>query len=240
MQRYFTKACLEKLEYNCKTDIYYHLTKVLRCKVATNVEICDELGKCYIYEVTEINASAITFEKRHAIDKQTELKSELVLIVSLLKNNNFELVLQKAVELGVTTIIPLETSRTIVKSSNFKANKLERFNKIILEAAEQSKRNVLPTLQPVCKIEDLSNLEITNKFVAYENTNSIKSLYKKLLETSGDYAIVIGPEGGFSCEEIERLTELGFECVSLGNRILRAETAAISAIGVMQTLIDSD
>ncbi len=240
MQRYFSDKCVEKLEYDCNTEIYYHLTKVLRCKVSTNVEICDNKGRCYLYEVISIDANKIVFNQIEELTKKTELDFELVLIVSLLKNSNFELVLQKAVELGVTTIIPLETSRTIVKSSNFKANKFDRFNKIVLEAAEQSKRCLLPKILPVCKIDDLKNLNYENMLVAYEVTKSCKSLFKKLSETTGDYAIVIGPEGGFSKEEITRLNSFGFECVSLGSRILRAETAAISAIGVISTVKDTN
>lgn len=239
MQRYFTEKCLEKLEFNNKSELYYHLTKVLRSKVSQNVELCDADGSCYIYEIVNIDKASITFERQSEVTEQTELENELVLIVSLLKNNNFELVLQKAVELGVTKIVPLETSRTIVKSSNYKDKKFDRFNKIVLEACEQSKRRRIPVLTPVCSISDLSDIDIENKYVAYEKSTKVDSLYNKVVSSSGGYGIVIGPEGGFSEVEIDELESIGFTCVNLGGRILRAETAAICACSIISMVIDS-
>ncbi len=239
MQRYFIDRCSRVVEISSKSNIYYHLTKVLRCKVDDKVEMCDSNGKCYMYHITKINASTINFGMLETVSRNTELADELVLVVSLLKNNNFELVLQKAVELGVTRIIPLETSRTVVKSSNFKLSKYERFNKIIVEACEQSKRQVVPVLSSVSTIADLENLDITNKFVAFENAFNNQSLLECVLGSAGSYAIVVGPEGGFCESEIKLLNKFGFNCVNLGNRILRSETAAITAVGLVSMIMDT-
>ncbi len=230
MQRYFIDNCTDYIKKSNSDEVYYHLKKVLRSKVNEQVEFCDSNGNCYLYSIDEINANEIVFTKQDKLLNNNELPKRIILGLSLLKNNNFELVLQKAVELGVSDIIPLEFNRTVVKASNFSEKKLQRFKKIILEASEQSKRNLVPKLHPVHSVKQLDKVEVTNKFVAYENSSDNKLLVKHLNDVKDDVMIVIGPEGGLDLLELEKLREFGFEDISLGKRILRAETAAISAI----------
>ncbi len=241
MQRYFIDSCSEKVEVEKSSDIYFHQTKVLRTKQGNCVELCDLNGNCYEYEVSSISSTNIMFNKTSEALSSNEVDSRVILAVSLLKNNNFELVLQKIVEIGVTDIIAFESSRTIVKASNFNKKKLDRFKKIILEASEQSKRNVVPTFNLVSSFSKLLETECMNKFVAYEkcDVNGSNLLMNKLSSLSGDIMLVIGSEGGFSEEEIIQFKDKDFETVSLGRRILRAETAAISGATLILAELDN-
>ncbi|MFV0425375.1 MAG: RsmE family RNA methyltransferase [Bacilli bacterium] len=238
MQRYFLNECSHRIEVNNNSEIYYHLSKVLRAREGDVVEFCDLDGNCYQYEIDYISKEVICFMKLSEALDNLELPNKVVLAVSLLKNNNFELVLQKAVEIGVTDIIAFESERTIIKSSNFNAKKLDRFRKIILEASEQSKRNKIPKFHGIYSFSQLSEFECSNKFIAYESCNVGRDnfLINKLIELDNDVMVIVGPEGGFSKNEID---ECGFEVVSLGKRILRAETAAIYAVSVIASIMES-
>ncbi len=241
MQRYFINNCTQLLEIEKGDEIYFHQTKVLRAKQGSCVEICDMSGNCYAYEVSNINSEKIVFSKTSETLPNNEVDNRVILAVSLLKNNNFELVLQKAVEIGVTDIIAFESSRTVVKASNFNKKKLDRFKKIILEASEQSKRNIVPTFHSIHSFSQLLDVECENKFVAYEkcDVNGENLLINKLTSISGDIMLVIGSEGGFSEKEILQFKDKDFETVSLGRRILRAETAAISGSALVLAELDN-
>lgn len=240
MQRYFIDKSSEIIEFESSSETYYHLTRVLRARVNDKVEFCDIDGQCFEYKITSITKENISFEKSSEKLCNNEVDRRVILALSLLKNQNFELVLQKAVELGVSDIVAFESSRTIVKSSNFNAKKIDRFNKIILEASEQSKRNVVPKFHNVLSFKELCSFECDNKFVAYEacSVNGDNLLINKLSNLTGDVMLVIGSEGGFSANEIEQLLDNKFEAVSLGKRILRAETAAISASAITLAMIE--
>lgn len=241
MQRYFLNECSHNIEIKKGDEIYHHLSKVLRSREGDVVEFCDLNGSCYRYEIKGISSDAINFEVCSELLSNNEVASRVILAVSLLKNNNFELVLQKAVEIGVTDIIAYESSRTVIKSNNFNDKKIDRFKKIILEASEQSKRNVVPKFHEICKFKDIVNFECDNKFVAYEECSPTGDnlLINKLSNITGDVMVVIGCEGGFTETEVESLKTSNFEIVSLGRRILRAETAAINACSIVLASIES-
>ncbi len=240
MQRYFIDKSSDKIEFESTSEVYYHLTRVLRSRVNDRVEFCDMDGHCFEYKIFSITKDSILFDKDSEELSYNEVGRKVILAISLLKNQNFELALQKAVELGVTDIVAFESSRTVVKSSNFNAKKLDRFKKIILEASEQSKRNIVPKFHDILKFNELCKFECDNKFVAYEacSINGDNLLINKLSNIEGDIMLVIGSEGGFSSEEIERLIDNKYEAVSLGRRILRAETAAISACAITLAVIE--
>ncbi|SYV97669.1 RsmE family RNA methyltransferase [Mycoplasmopsis edwardii] len=134
--------------------------------------------------------------------------------------------MQKLVELGATKIIPVITDYTngeLYKFNKFE-KKLERFNTIIQNAAEQSFRNIIPELAPLTKFKDVIKLPITNKIIAHEKQDLSQPIEKDINQET---LFLIGPEGGFSDNEINLAIENNVKCVSLGKRILRAETAAI-------------
>lgn len=167
-----------------------------------------------------------------------ELPYQITLAIALIRREKMELILQKATELGVHTIIPFISSRCVVQEKKEKGDKLmERWNRIVQESCAQCKRDKIPTISSIQKIEDLYSLSYENKYIANSDLDNPSPLFQSVLN-KGDSMIVIGPEGGFSVNEIEHFKENGFTSVSFGNRILRAETAAIYAMSLLSSYLD--
>ena len=168
----------------------------------------------------------------------TELPVNIHLFQGLPKSDKLELIIQKAVELGVSTITPVEMSRSIVKiEDKKKKSKLERFQAISESAAKQSKRTIIPEVLDIIpfKLALEKALNYEHVLVPYENEkgmietdNALKSI-----KAGENVAIFIGPEGGFSDDEIALAKEKGGKIISLGKRILRTETAAITALSMI-------
>lgn len=166
---------------------------------------------------------------------ENESNIKINLYQGLPKSDKFEWIIQKSIELGVNEIIPFESQRTIVKwDSKKEKKKLLRYNEIAESAAKQSKRSVIPTVKSLHSFNEmLENLKDSYTILAYENRG--KSL-KEILQNDNpkEINIIIGPEGGFSEEEVLKFEEIGTNIVNLGNRILRTETAAIALTAMIQ------
>ncbi|HRI85931.1 MAG TPA: RsmE family RNA methyltransferase [Ignavibacteria bacterium] len=209
---------------------FKHLAKVLRKKTGDTVFITD--GKKNIYQciITEIGRNEIVcaIEKKETDLNEPEIN--LTLCLSLLRNmTRFEFALEKAVELGVNSVIPVMTQFTVSKNE-FSGNKRERFEKIIISAMGQSQRCFKPVLKKTLSLNELNELcrDEKNKIVLYEFSEDTDK-YK--FDISSDKVILLtGPEGGFSKEEIQILKNSNWQIKSLGKRKLRAETAAIAAL----------
>ena len=217
MQQYFVDYKLNiddiiKLD----DDILYHLIKVLRKDSSYTFRICD--GNHDIYHAHLIDKSSCKIDA--FLDENNELDNDITCILSLIKNDKLELTIQKLVELGIKRIVLYKAVRSIVKIKDDK--KLLRLNKICLEAAEQSHRNIIPEIVYVSKLDDLSNYLSKNNYICYESEKDIKDINVK-----DSVTYIIGPEGGFEDKEYQRICDMGFKSISLGKRILRAETAAL-------------
>lgn len=165
-----------------------------------------------------------------------ELPADITLCMALIRREKFELVLQKATELGVSRIVPFVSSRCVAKDRQERAEKvMARRKAIVVEAAEQCKRNRIPELVEPVKLSELSRFRSDVNLAAYEKAGASALRLKDVLPASSVTA-VIGPEGGFSEAEIEDLSQNGFQPVTLGNRILRAETAAYYLCSVIGEL----
>ena len=165
-----------------------------------------------------------------------ELPADITLCMALIRREKFELVLQKATELGVSRIVPFVSSRCVAKDRQERAEKvMVRRRSIVVEAAEQCKRNRIPELVEPVKLSELSRFRSDVNLAAYEKVGASALRLKDVLPASSVTA-VIGPEGGFSEAEIEELSQNGFQPVTLGNRILRAETAAYYLCSVIGEL----
>lgn len=166
-------------------------------------------------------------------DPQThELPHSISLAMAFIRKEKFELVLQKATELGAVRIVPFVSSHCVVRPRAEKVDKqYDRWRQILKESASQCKRNGIPELMPWLNIDDLGMYQSEQSYFAYEMNNGDHQLLSQLLRRA-DCTIVIGPEGGFSVEEADGLMNNGFAPVSLGSRILRAETAACYALSV--------
>ena len=144
---------------------------------------------------------------------------------------------KKATELGVTEIIPFESSRCVVHSRKEKADRVkERWDAIALSAAQQCKRNRVPLIKEVMKFDDLVKQQAQLKVCAYEKADTQSSWLSDLYTDQSSVLVMIGPEGGFSKEEIQKVTEHDFTPCTLGSRILRAETAALYSLSVLSEI----
>ncbi|MFA7285443.1 MAG: RsmE family RNA methyltransferase [Candidatus Paceibacterota bacterium] len=194
---------------------------VLRLDVGDFLILCDGKGTEAKVEITEIEKTHITTKIVEKTKKENNSK-KVSLYLAILKKENFELAIQKVVEIGVTEIIPIITERTVKTGLN-----TERLNKIIREASEQSGRTILPILYPTLKfidaIQDGKKNEGKIFFDFTEDKNNTKNTNSKSI------SIFIGPEGGFTEKENHIALENGYKIESLGENTLRAETAAIVA-----------
>ncbi len=166
--------------------------------------------------------------------RQTEASLQLTLAMALIRREKFELVLQKATELGVNRIIPFVSQHCVVQEKKEKAaRQMERWHQILVEAARQCKRNKVPLISGIVPFTDLGEYCSMVNLACYENAGSTASLISDHIDGISSATVVVGPEGGFSFNEVEWLKEHGFACVTLGPRILRAETAAIYACAIV-------
>ena len=210
----------------------HHIAHVLRMKVSDKVIVATVDKKRFIVEITEIgnNVNARCIER---INDNTS-SCDVVLVLALLKKEKWDYALQKAAELGATKIVPLITSRTVVKLNDEKSDKkLARWNKIVLEACEQSLRGDLcEVLNPIV-INEINDYTQDVNLVAYEKEDSSFNIGKYVIKDKS-VMIVIGPEGGFDNSEIEKMRNMGIDGCSLGNSILRAETACLYALSIIK------
>lgn len=235
MQQYMISSKQINNEHiELEDSVWHHIKNVMRQSNLAKI-ICVDYQTQRRYLCQIINDKVKIIEE---LEANNELPHPLVLAFGLVKSDKFELVIQKACELGATTLIPLMMERSIVKVDAKKLkNKMQRWHKIALEACEQAKRNTIMEIVEPIKMNDLINYKQVNNYVAYENeelTNNLRD--KKELDAST--MIVIGPEGGISDTEYNYLKDNGFNSVSLGKRILRCETAAITSLSILGYLME--
>ncbi|HHW68725.1 MAG TPA: 16S rRNA (uracil(1498)-N(3))-methyltransferase [Tenericutes bacterium] len=231
MQRYFSKE--KNGDYFILEDgDIHHITNVMRMKNGDNIEVIynEELYLCEIL-FTEKQPNIKMIEKQELISNE---KTEIILLIPLLKEQKMDLILQKATELGVSKIIPIITERSIIRLDGDKFNKKkERWKKIVKEASEQSKRINIPTIDNLKTLKELLNLEGL-KIVCSTIEKDIN--IKKFLKNNRKYdriIVAIGPEGGLSLKEEQYLNSIGFTSVSLGSRIMRVETVPLFILSVI-------
>ena len=225
MQRYFSNNRENNYLILKESDLH-HIKKVMRMKINDEIE-CVFNKKLYICKITDINSNKVEIVEE--LLNNNELNIEYTIAISLVKEQKFDLIIQKITELGVSKIIPLKTERSIVKLDNKKeSKKIVRWQEICKEASEQSKRNIIPEITEIKTIKELNNDNYDLKM--FGSTTNKDNLVNNYLQGNKKYArmiFVIGPEGGFSPKEEEELIKKNYIPVSLGSRILRVETAAI-------------
>lgn len=229
MQRYFVDGDKNNIKFT-DNDIF-HITKVMRFRINDQIEIVVN-ENLYIAKITNLQPLEIEIIEQLMIN--TELPVDITLLYCLPKGDKLDLVVQKCTELGVSEIIGVRSKFTIVKIEPSEVEKkLNRFNKIIKEAAEQSRRNRLMKFSRIIDFKLISEVDADIKLIAYEKYASDgASLYDQLcdIKSGNKIAIIVGAEGGFDENEVDFATKCGFVPVGLGKRILRSETAAINVV----------
>ena len=239
MQRFFTEPeNIQEDEIVIVGDDVNHMRNSLRMKVGEQLEVCDSTGKVYLCRINEYLQLAVVLkiDKEWQID--TELPSQIYLFQGLPKSDKMELIIQKAVELGVYQIIPVSTNRAVVKLDEKKSTKkVSRWSSISESAAKQSGRGIIPKVSEVMTYEEAlevaKSLELT--LFPYELATDMtrtKELLKKV-KPSQKIGVFVGPEGGFDQVEVEKAIESGALPITLGKRILRTETAAITMLSLL-------
>ena len=213
-----------------------HIKNVLRMRVGDTLLVsCD--GKSDLCVIEYLDGETATVRVSEENYRSTELPVKIYLFQGLPKSDKMELIIQKCVELGVYAIIPVEMSRCVVKLDEGKKNgKVSRWQSIAESAAKQSKRNTVPEIMPVIRFEDALKMasELDVFMIPYENEEGMRATQRALesIKAGLNVGIMIGPEGGFDEREIAAAVAAGGSSVSLGKRILRTETAAITAVSM--------
>lgn len=202
------------------TDIIHQLKEVLKLKESEEVVLGDGMGKAVIAQIEKINKKEINFSVKSFLPGAVNNK-KIVLYASLLKRDSFEWLLKKAVEAGVSEIVPIVSERTIKSGFNEK-----RWQKIIKEATEQSQSLILPKLWAVQNLKDA----LKNKKGATIFFDPAGQDIKKVKVNDSTVSLFIGPEGGWTDKEIEIGKNSGGQLINLGASVLRAETAATVAV----------
>lgn len=210
----------------------HYLHRVLRLQVGDRFIVMDGLGKSWIAQLTDNSAQIL-----ESIESKTELPISVSLILALPKGNGFDDVVRACTELGVSKIFPAIGDRTLLNPS---PQRLNRWRKIAIEAAEQSERQIVPYIaDPVPFQTSLSSTDAKNKYICVARGTHAHLLTCLQSEKLEDIALAIGCEGGWTTEEIEMAIACGFQAVSLGNRIFRAITAPIAAMSLIAASIES-
>lgn len=221
-----------------------HIKNVLRMKIGEELQISDGGQGKYLCEIESMSSEEICtwIKEKQAAD--TELPSKIYLFQGLPKSDKMELIIQKAVELGVFEIVPVATKRAVVKLDDKKAGKkVERWNSIAEGGAKQSGRNVVPKVTRVMSFKEAvayaKDLDVI--LVPYELAKGMQETKQVIsaIIPGQSVGIFIGPEGGFEETEVEYAMENGAKAITLGKRILRTETAGLTTLSILMYHLES-
>ena len=213
-----------------------HIKNVLRMKVGEELSVSNGVdGKEYRCGIVSLDEECITCELRFIKEDGVELPSQVYLFQGLPKADKMELIIQKAVELGVYAVVPVSTKRCVVKLDDKKAkSKISRWQGISEAAAKQSKRRIVPEIMDVMSFKDALNFvkDFEIKLIPYELAEDMSKTKEIIdaLQSGQKIAIFIGPEGGFEESEVEAAMNMGVQPITLGKRILRTETAGFTVM----------
>lgn len=220
------------------TDVS-HIRTVLRLSQGDRIQVLDGLGNRYSVELKDVKAKEVHGRVESKEKYQTESPLAIQMGMALLKGNKFDPVLRKAVELGVHTVAPMRTERCVAKVDRMDAKKkVARWQRIAEEAAKQSGRSHLPAISPeIHTVESFcrknQDAEIKLIFWEEEEAHRLADVSPQTIPRS--VAFLTGPEGGFTPSEIQVAHQYGFQPITLGPRVLRAETAPIVVLSLLQS-----
>lgn len=230
MQRYFAKDKTDN-EFILEATDLHHIKNVMRMSDLEEIEVVHEKIP-YLCNV-KYYANEIKIILNHELTKKEEFMPKINLIIPLLKEQKMDLILQKSTELGVYEITPVNMEHSIIKIDNKKEEKkLERWKKICKEASEQSFRDEMPIINSVQNIDELALASVNIICSTREKSQTIKNILKTTNKCD-KINVVIGPEGGLSVKEEEKLIKKGFIPITLGNRIMRVETVPLFILSVL-------
>lgn len=242
MPRFYVEDCSQAQERIAITgEDVNHIKNVLRLSVKDAITICDGAGKEYECTIAVIEKDRVLADIQDINQNAAELPCKITLFQGMPKSDKMELIIQKAVELGASEIVPVMMKRTVVKlEDKKKEKKRERYQAIAESAAKQSGRGVIPDVNAFLTFSEA--LQYAEDFdillVPYESAKGISYAREMIdvaahLPEGSKIGIFIGPEGGFAKEEIDAATKAGAKIITLGNRILRTETAGLAVLSIL-------
>jgi len=233
MQRLYSSSkniAGDKIIVDDKTQLH-HLKDVLRIKVGNEVVVFDEQGNEYSTNVEEILAQKLILKVKAKQKSIPVGRFKVTVACAIAKKGKFDDIVDKLTQLGVDKIIPLDTERVVVRlNKNKKASRLERWKKIALSAAQQSQRNSLPVISPVKSIEEVLSESGSYDLKIIPHLTGERKTLKEIFNKGNfkNILVLIGPEGDFTPGEVSLALEADFIPVTLGDSVLRVETAAIA------------
>lgn len=247
MQRYFLNENAENHQrfFITNKDDIHHISKVMRYTEGDHIIINFNNRQTFEAEIIQIENNSIEIETMEQLEIATEMPVSITIASGLIKSDKYEWLIQKATEMGAHDYIAIQMDRSVVKLNDQKAaKKIDRWQKIIKEAAEQSYRQLIPSIKYYSNLKYVYDMisEYDYILMAYEEQakNGESSQFKKILtqlKPNNKVLLLFGPEGGFSEEEVA-LFESNAHIVGLGPRILRAETAPLYALGAISYEIE--
>lgn len=248
MYRFFVKPeqiDMEEKKVHITGSDVNHIKNVLRMRQGETILISAGDNLEYTCLVGEMEAEEVIADISYVQEVGMELPSKIYLFQGLPKSDKMELIIQKAIELGVAEIVPMATKRAVVKLDAKKAaKKVQRWNEIAKSAAKQSKRGLIPEVKPVMSFKEAVEYgkSMDMLLIPYEDAKGIAHS-REVVETVKDkksLGIYIGPEGGFPEEEVSLAMKAGAEPVTLGHRILRTETAGMTLLSILMFMLEED
>jgi 16S rRNA (uracil1498-N3)-methyltransferase len=213
---------------------FHYLKRVLRLKLGDRFVVMDGQGQAWMAQLAETTAQIL-----NPLAEFRELPLAITLMVALPKGNGFDDIVRSGTELGVTTFMPIISERTLLNPS---AHKLDRWRKIATEAAEQSERQIIPSItEPVNFISVLTKVEnlARERYICVTRKKASHLLTQLQNDSPQNLMIATGPEGGWTTQEIDMAIAMGFKPVSLGSRILRAVTAPLVAVSLVAGTVEA-
>lgn len=222
-----------------------HMKNVLRMKIGEEVEISDGNNHRYCCSIESFETESVVLQIEEELNVDTELPSRIYLFQGLPKSDKMELIIQKAVELGVYEVVPVVTKRAVVKLDAKKAEKkVSRWKEIARSAAKQSGRGIVPDVASVMDYKAALKLakELDVVLIPYELAEGMEATRKVIesISPGQSIGIFIGPEGGFEKEEVQMALEEGAKEITLGKRILRTETAGLTTLSILMYHLENE
>lgn len=232
MRRFFIKSPLSA-EITISGDDVRHIGRVLRMHSGDKCIVVSSDGHSAIAVINELNNDMIKLTLETMLEEDKEPPIEVVLAQGLPKSDKMDYIVQKAVELGVTQIVPMAAQRSVVQyNSEKKVARVERWQKIAAEAAKQCGRSIIPRVSGIQSLEEIlgnfqDNVEI---IMLYEGQTKVRLREVLKISNADMFVLIIGPEGGLTADEVAFASQRGARIVTMGPRILRTETAAVAAL----------
>jgi 16S rRNA (uracil1498-N3)-methyltransferase len=234
---YVPQPQIEKGMLKVVGDEVKHIRRVLRLKAGDGIVVFDGVGREYEGTIVEEECSSVVIKIENTFSSKDDSPLEVTLAQSLLKGEKMDYLIQKAAELGVRRIVPFFSSRSIPSLEKLgRLKRHHRWERIAIEASKQCGRGLVPEIEPLQDYSEMLQIASSDSLclILWEREGvKLREILERSKERMKIFS-VIGPEGGFSREEVEEAIRVGFIPITLGNRILRAETAGLCLLSILQ------